>query len=60
MPSIKSLILQGEGVMLDFKKTITNTGKIAKSLVAFANNKGGKLLIGVAYDGSIKGVKSEE
>jgi len=60
MPSIKSLILQGEGVMLDFKKTITNTGKIAKSLVAFANNKGGKLLIGVADDGSIKGVKSEE
>jgi len=60
MPSIKSLILQGEGVMLDFKKTITNTEKIAKSLVAFANNKGGKLLIGVADDGSIKGVKSEE
>lgn len=60
MPSIKNLILQGEGVMLDFKKTITNTEKIAKSLVAFANNKGGKLLIGVADDGSIKGVKSEE
>lgn len=54
------MILQGEGVMLDFKKTITNTQKIAKSLVAFANNKGGKLLIGVADDGTIKGVKSEE
>ncbi len=60
MPSIKNLILQGEGVMLDFKKTITSTEKIAKSLVAFANNKGGKLLIGVADDGAIKGVKSEE
>ena len=60
MPSIKSLILQGEGVMLDFKKTITSTEKIAKSLVAFANNRGGRLLIGVADDGSIKGVKSEE
>jgi len=60
MPSIKSLILQGEGVMLDFKKTITSTEKIAKSLVAFANNKGGKLLIGIADNGSIKGVKSEE
>ncbi|WP_412469004.1 helix-turn-helix domain-containing protein [Pedobacter sp. KLB.chiD] len=60
MPSIKSLILQGEGVMLDFKKTITSTEKIAKSLVAFANNKGGKLLIGVADNGAIKGVKSEE
>lgn len=60
MAGIKSLILQGEGVMLDFKKTITNNEKIAKSLVAFANNKGGKLLIGVADDGTIKGVKSEE
>ncbi|MCX2574476.1 AlbA family DNA-binding domain-containing protein [Pedobacter sandarakinus] len=60
MPSIKSLILQGEGVRLDFKKTITNVEKIAKSLVAFANNKGGQLLIGVADDGTIKGVKSEE
>ena len=60
MPSIKSLILQGEGVQLDFKKTITNTEKIAKSLVAFSNNKGGTLLIGVADDGTIKGVKSEE
>lgn len=58
--NIKRLILQGEGTTLDFKKTITNTEKIAKSLVAFANNKGGQLLIGVADDGTIKGVKSED
>lgn len=58
--NIKKLILQGEGTTLDFKKTITNVEKIAKSLVAFANNKGGQLLIGVADDGSIKGVKSED
>jgi predicted HTH transcriptional regulator len=58
--NIRKLILQGEGTTLDFKKTITNVGKIAKSLVAFANNKGGQLLIGVADDGSIMGVKSED
>jgi predicted HTH transcriptional regulator len=58
--NIKKLILQGEGTTLDFKKTITNNEKIAKSLVAFANNRGGQLLIGVADDGSIKGVKSED
>ncbi|SHE62318.1 AlbA family DNA-binding domain-containing protein [Pedobacter caeni] len=58
--NIKKLILQGEGTTLDFKKTITSNEKIAKSLVAFANNKGGQLLIGVADDGSIKGVKSED
>jgi len=58
--NIKRLILEGENVSLDFKKTISNCEKIAKTLVAFANNQGGRLLIGVADDGSIKGVKSEE
>lgn len=58
--NIKKLILQGEGTTLDFKKTITSVEKIAKSLVAFANNQGGQLLIGVADDGTIKGVKSED
>jgi predicted HTH transcriptional regulator len=58
--NIKRLILEGEGVQLDFKKSITNLHKIAKAMVAFANNKGGKLLVGVMDDGSIKGVKSEE
>ncbi|MFN5704808.1 MAG: helix-turn-helix domain-containing protein, partial [bacterium] len=56
----KRLIMEGEGVQLDFKKTITHVHKIAKTIVSFANNKGGKILIGVMDDGSIKGVKSEE
>lgn len=54
------MILEGEHVSLDFKKTISSAEKIAKTLVAFANNKGGKLLIGVGDDGTIKGVKSED
>lgn len=58
--NIKRMIIEGEGVTLDFKKTITNCEKIAKTLVAFANNKGGRLLIGVLDDGTIKGVKSED
>ncbi|MFN0289840.1 AlbA family DNA-binding domain-containing protein [Pedobacter helvus] len=58
--NIKRLILEGENVSLDFKKTISNCEKIAKTLVAFANNRGGRLLIGVADDGTIKGVKAEE
>ncbi|WP_423149605.1 helix-turn-helix domain-containing protein [Rubrolithibacter danxiaensis] len=58
--NIRQLIFEGEGVNLDFKKTITSCEKIAKTLVAFANNKGGRLLVGVADDGTIKGVKSED
>lgn len=57
---LKQMIWQGEGVTLDFKKTITSCEKIAKTLVAFANNQGGKLFIGVADDGIIKGVKAED
>lgn len=58
--NIRRLILEGEGVRLDFKTTITHLHKIAKTMVAFANNKGGTLLVGVLDDGSIKGVKSVE
>jgi predicted HTH transcriptional regulator len=58
--NLKKLILAGEGFDIDFKKTITFHHKIAKTMVAFANNKGGKILIGVMDDGSIKGVKNEE
>lgn len=57
---IKQLIAEGENVRIDFKNKISSCEKIAKTIVAFANNKGGKLLIGVADDGTIKGVKSEE
>jgi predicted HTH transcriptional regulator len=58
--NIKKLIFEGEGVTLDFKKTITSCEKIARTMISFANNKGGRLLIGVADDGTIKGVKSED
>ncbi len=57
---IKQLIFGGEGVCVDFKKTITSCEKIAKTMVSFANNKGGRLLIGVADDKNIKGVKNED
>lgn len=52
--------MEGEGVTLDFKKTITSCEKIAKTMVSFANNKGGRLLVGVSDDGTISGVKSED
>lgn len=58
--NLRKIISEGEGVTLDFKKTITSCEKIAKTMVSFANNKGGRLLIGVADDGTIKGVKSED
>lgn len=57
---IISLIEQGEHQHLDFKFEISNARKIAKTLVAFANTGGGRLLIGVKDNGRIAGVHSEE
>jgi predicted HTH transcriptional regulator len=45
---------------MDFKFGITDSRKIARTLVAFANTDGGRLLIGVKDNGSIAGVRSEE
>jgi len=55
-----NLIKQGEHQTLDFKHSITDSKKIARSLVAFANTNGGTLLIGVKDNGSIVGIDSEE
>ncbi|MBW6460609.1 MAG: ATP-binding protein [Bacteroidales bacterium] len=61
MPTyIKRLIEEGEHQMLDFKFEVSDFSKIARTLVAFANTDGGRLLIGVKDNGSIAGVRSEE
>lgn len=57
---IHKLISQGEHQQLDFKFEISDSRKIAKTFVAFANTDGGKLLIGVKDNGVIAGVRSEE
>jgi len=57
---IFNLIKQGEHQRLDFKHSITDSKKIARSLSAFANTDGGKLLVGVRDNGSIAGVQSDE
>ncbi len=56
---LDDLILQGEGSKLEFKRSISTAHRIARTLVAFANTSGGRLLIGVADDGAILGVSSE-
>ena len=57
---ILGLINEGEHVQQDFKYAISDARKIARSISAFANNMGGRLLIGVKDNGSIAGVRNEE
>ncbi len=57
---LTKLIGEGEHQKQDFKYCISDSRKIAKSLVAFANTDGGRLLVGVKDNGNITGVRSEE
>jgi len=55
-----ALISEGEHQQLDFKFEINDARKIARTLSAFSNTDGGRLLIGVKDNGRISGVRSDE
>lgn len=57
---LRKLIAGGENTQLDFKFCVSDSRKIARSLSAFANTEGGKLLIGVRDNGSIAGIRTDE
>ena len=57
---LQSLINEGEHQQQDFKYRVSDAQKLAKSVSAFANTDGGRLLIGVRDDGNMSGVRSEE
>ena len=57
---IQQLIEEGEHEHQDFKFSISDARKIARSVSAIANNDGGRLLIGVKDNGNIAGVRNEE
>lgn len=68
---VRSLVAGGEGARLEFKSTVRRnlkTGKNSKDIelawlkgaVAFMNSDGGTVLIGVADDGTLRGVEDDE
>lgn len=57
---LKLLIEEGEGFELEFKRKVSTPIKVAKTLMSFANTKGGIVLFGVDDDRSIVGVGSEK
>jgi predicted HTH transcriptional regulator len=57
---LQQLISEGEHQQQDFKYRVSDAVKLARSVSAFANTDGGRLLIGVRDDGHLSGVRSEE
>lgn len=57
---VTALIEEGEGFGVEFKRRISSPEKIARTIISFANTKGGTILFGVDDDGSVVGVESEK
>ncbi|MBI1803156.1 MAG: putative DNA binding domain-containing protein [Ignavibacteriae bacterium] len=57
---VNLLIEEGEGFEIEFKRRISSAEKIARTIISFANTKGGTILFGVDDNGSIVGVESEK
>ena len=60
LSELKLLIEEGEGFELEFKRKVSTPIKVAKTLMSFANTKGGIVLFGVDDDRTIVGVGSEK
>lgn len=57
---LKKLIARGEDSTLEFKRKATFPEKIVREMIAFANTRGGILLLGVDDDRSMPGLKHPE
>lgn len=54
------LIEGGEGLQVEFKRKFSTPEKIARTMIAFANTRGGYLIFGVDDDKQVVGVESEK
>lgn len=57
---LRKLVARGESGTLEFKRKAAFPEKIIREMIAFANTKGGTLLLGIGDDGSIPGLKYPE
>jgi ATP-dependent DNA helicase RecG len=55
---IAELLKNDEGKTLEFKRDLSSSKNLLKTLVAFANTAGGKLVVGVGDDRSVIGVEN--
>lgn len=57
---LRDLVSHGESLTLEFKRKAAFPDKIVREMIAFANTKGGILLVGIGDDGTMPGLKFPE
>ena len=57
---ILKFLIRGEDETLDFKQEISSASKIAKTMSAFSNNRGGTLLVGIRDNKTVAGIRTED
>jgi len=53
---LEQLVDLGEGISLEFKRRVPQPQRIAKEVVALSNTNGGRIVLGVDDDGTIRGI----
>jgi len=53
---IEDIIKGGESETVEFKRSLAETREIIETVCAFANTKGGVIIVGIDDEGEIKGV----
>ena len=61
MLNFQNILKQPEGRKLEFKETLPSSADLAKTIVAFANDAGGEMFIGIKDNPrQVKGINEEE
>lgn len=54
---LKKIVSQGESETIEFKKSLSESKEMIKTISAFANTKGGRIFVGVSNYGKVLGVE---
>lgn len=58
--TLQELIKEGESKTLEFKETLPKNDSIAKTVIAFSNTSGGKLIVGINDQREVVGIDDKE
>ncbi len=58
--NLRESVAGGEDTVTQFKENIISSDQLAQEMIAFSNSMGGKIIVGVTDDGTIKGLTDND